>query len=119
MRRGEGRGRAGIEAAPAGTAMVGLRIIRLESQAQINLPEEQPGAEIARYQIGVLALPAEPGVLGERLLHHRGRVDEELEPTRPALLDPVRECLKAALQGVVVVAPARIDRDDPLIGILE
>src|SRR6516164_5057042 len=111
MGRGEGRRRAGIEAAPAGTAMVGLRTIRLESQAQINLPEEQPGAEIARHQIGVLALPAEPGALGEWLLHHRGGVDKELEPARPAFLDPVRECAEAALQGVVVIAPARVNRD--------
>src|SRR6516225_11384644 len=97
MRRGEGRRRAGIEAAPAGTAMVGLRTIRLESQAQINLPEEQPGAEIARHQIGVLALPAEPGALGERLFHDRRGVDDKLQPARPARLDPVRERLEAAL----------------------
>src|SRR6516164_11565161 len=103
---GEGCGRTGIEAAPAGTAMVGLRTIRLESQAQINLSEEQPGAEIARHQIGVFALPAEPGALGEWLLHHRGGVDKELEPARPAFLDPVRVCPDAAPRCGGVIAPA-------------
>ena len=34
-------------------------------------------------QIGVLALPADPGRRGERLFHHRRGVDEDLERRRP------------------------------------
>src|SRR4029077_20835617 len=92
------------EAALARPTMVGFRGVGFEGQAQIDLAEEQPGAEIARHQIGVLALPAEPGALGKRLLHDWGGVDEELKPARPALLDPLRERLQTALQGVVLAA---------------
>ena len=112
------RRRAGIEAAPAGAAVIGLRGIGLELEAQIDLAEEQPGAELPRDQIGVLALPAEPGALGERLFHDRRGIDKELQRARPALLDPMRERLQAALQGVVIIAPARIDRNDAAIGSL-
>src|SRR5262249_4476299 len=54
---GERRGRAGVEAAAAGAAMVPLRRVGFEFEPEIDLAEEQPGAEIARHQIGVLALP--------------------------------------------------------------
>src|SRR5438445_12305910 len=95
--------------------MVGLGSIGFEFEAQINLAEKQPGAEIARHQIGVLALPAEPGALGERLFHYRGGVDKQFESTRPARLDPMRERFEAALQGVVIVASLRVDRDNSAV----
>ena len=108
---GERHGRADIEAALAGPAMVGLRRVGFQSQAQIDLAEKQPGAEIARHQIGVLALPAEPGALGERLLHDRSGVDKELKPAGPARFDPMRERFQTALQGVVIVAPLGVHRN--------
>src|SRR5690349_16050596 len=43
----KGIGRAAIEAAPASTAMIFLRDIRFELEAQIDLAEKQPGAETA------------------------------------------------------------------------
>ncbi len=41
--------------------------------------EKQPGAEFARDEVGVLALPAQSGRLRQRLFHHRGGVDEHLD----------------------------------------
>src|SRR5439155_2148514 len=64
---GEGIGRAGVETALTGAAMVLFRHVRIEREAQVDLAEEQPGAELARHQIGVLALPADPGLLRQRL----------------------------------------------------
>ena len=50
---------------------IGRQIERGEDRA-----EEQPGAELPRHEIGVLALPADAGGRGQRLFHHRGRIDE-------------------------------------------
>ena len=63
VRRRKGVGRAGVETAPAAAAVVFLAEIGLELEAQINLAEEQPGAETARHKICVFALPADPGLL--------------------------------------------------------
>src|SRR6185437_16562798 len=41
--RGKGRCRAGIEAAPAGAAMIGLSGIRRQLQGEIDLAEKEPG----------------------------------------------------------------------------
>src|SRR6185437_16412751 len=82
--RGERRGRADIEAAPALAAVILMRRVRRQVEREIDLAEEKPGAEIARDEVGVLALPAEPSRFGEWLFHDRRRVDEDFEPARPA-----------------------------------
>ncbi len=81
--------------------------------------QEQPRAEFARHEIGVLALPAEAGLLGERLLHHRGGVDEHFHVDRRVdrLLaarfrrQPARHRLEPRLDDLVIVDALRIDRD--------
>ena len=73
--------RAGVEAARAASrnaALVGRRI-GLELEAGQDHAEEQPAAMLAADEVGVLALPADPRRLGERLLHHRRGVDEDLQ----------------------------------------
>jgi len=62
--------------------MVVLRRVRDKLKIGENGPQKQPGAEIARDEIGVLALPAKPGGLGQRLLHHWRGVDEDLDLAR-------------------------------------
>src|SRR5262249_60426701 len=62
--RGECRGRAHVEAGAAASAVVGLARIRRQLERGEDRTEEQPGAELARHQIGVLALPAKPGLSG-------------------------------------------------------
>ena len=80
----EGVGRADVEAGPAGPAMVASPA-RPAAGSQIgqDRAEEQPRAEFARHQIGVLALPADSGPRRERLLHQRRGVDEHFDVGRP------------------------------------
>ena len=113
--RREGGGRAGVEAAAAGAAVIALCRVGFERQAQKNLAEKQPGAEIPRHQIGVLALPAEPGARRQRFFHDRGGVDKELQRARPLRLNPKCQRLEAPLQRVVIVAAAGIDRNDAAV----
>jgi hypothetical protein len=74
-------GRADVEAASAGPAMLAMvgRRVRLQLEAGQNDSEEQPAAMLAADEVGMLALPADPGGLGEGLLHPRRGVDEHLE----------------------------------------
>ena len=109
--RREGGGRAGIEAAPAGAAMILLGRSGIELQRGEDLAQEEPGAELAGDEIGMLALPADPRRLGQRLLHHRGGIDEDLHPAVEVLRHPARQRLETLLDGVVVVAVAGIDGD--------
>src|SRR5579875_2521292 len=70
VRRGKGVGRAGDLARLARSAGVAGRRIGLELQLGHQAAEQQPAAMLAADEIGVLALPAEPGGLPQRLLHH-------------------------------------------------
>ena len=74
--------RADIETGAARAAMILLGSIRREIERRENRTEKQPRAEFARNQIRVLALPADAGRRGERLLHHRRGVDENLDVCR-------------------------------------
>ena len=74
-----------------------------------NGAEEQPRAVAARHQVGVLALPAEPGGGGERLFHQRRGVAEHLDLAAKPRRHPPGELLEAALENVVIVAVAGID----------
>src|SRR5690606_38109995 len=68
-------------------------------------------------EVRMLALPAEPRLLRERLFHDRRGVDEDLEFARERGRDPAAERLEALLDEVVIVAAARIDRDHPRAGV--
>ena len=76
VRRGERIGRADVEAARAGAAVVRVRLVGRDIERGVDLAQEQPGAMGARDEVGVLALPADPGALRQRLLHHRRGIDE-------------------------------------------
>ena len=115
--RRERRGRAGVEAAPAGAAMVGLRPRRARAPGSDRFRRETATSRNSR-DTRLVCLPCQPmpGLLRQRLLHDRGGIDEQLQRARPAPRDPARERLQPPLQGVVIVAAARIDRDDAAIG---
>src|SRR6185312_11821846 len=91
--RREGPRRTGIETGAAGAAMVGLDGVGRELEREEYLAEEKPGAEFLRDEVGVLALPADAGALGERLFHDRRGVDEHFQLARPGLGDPARQRL--------------------------
>src|SRR5690606_34252487 len=102
--------RADIEAAPAGAATLPLRRVPLEFRRGEDRAEEEPVAEIPAEQIRVFPLPAEAGRLREGLLHHRSRVDEDLDLRPGSFHEPPPEPLQPLLDQVVVILPARIDR---------
>ena len=56
--------------------MIGLGGVGGKLERGEDFAEEQPRSVPARDQIGVLALPTYPGLLGQGLLHHRRGVDE-------------------------------------------
>src|SRR5262249_38299555 len=66
--RGERRRRADVETSTTSAAVIDLRRVRRQIERGEDRAEEQPRPELARDQIGVLALPAEAGGGGERLL---------------------------------------------------
>ena len=74
--------RAGVEAAActirnAGPRSAGSSGVQLE--AGEDHAEKHPAAMLAADEVRVLALPADAGRLGERLLHDRRRIDEHLQ----------------------------------------
>ncbi len=109
--RGEGVRRANVETAPAGPAMILLGRVGLDLGGGEDRADEQPRAELARDEIGVLALPAEPGARGERLLHHRRGIDEQLHLALRERLHARGERLELRLEHVVIVGALRVDRD--------
>ena len=109
--RGKGVGRAGVEAGAARAAMVRFRRVRRQFRGGEDRAEEEPRAEVAADEVGVLALPAEAGLFRERLLHHRRGVDEDLDVGAGSRGEPGRDLLQPALDDVVIVAVARIDGD--------
>ena len=66
VRRGKGIRRTDIQAVGTGAAAVRLRLVRLQLQRREDRAEKKPGAEFARDQIGMLALPAEAGGMRQR-----------------------------------------------------
>ena len=81
--------------------------------------DEEPRAQLARHEIGVLALPAQTRLLRQRLLHQRRRVDEDLDLGAGAVRQPLRQALELALDHVMVIAIQRIDGDDAGVPVLQ
>src|SRR5262245_59540490 len=103
IRRGEGSRRANVETAAAGPAAILFRCVRLNRGAGEDRADEQPRAKLARHEIGVLALPAEARARGERLLHYRRGVHEDLNFAAKKLLHPNSKRLELGFEDVVIV----------------
>ena len=93
---------------------VGRQIERGEDGA-----EEQPGAELERNQIGVLALPAQPRRFGERLLHDGGGIDEHLDVAAGLFDQPAAEIFQPRLDHLVIIVALGIDRDGAARALLQ
>ena len=91
--------------------MVGLGCIRRQGRAGEDRAEKEPGAEIAADEVCVLALPTEAGLLGERLFHQRGSVDEDFHIRAGECGDLAGELFEAGLDEVVRVPPPRVYGD--------
>ena len=64
-RRGDGPGRAGVDAARAFAAVVALRLVRLEFGGGEDFGDKKPVAEPAADEVGVFADEAEAGALAK------------------------------------------------------
>src|SRR6185437_15398336 len=113
----EGVRRADLLTPGTTAAAVGVRRVGCDVERGVDLAEEQPGAVRARDEVGVLALPAQPGALGEGLFHHRRGVHEHLYLFTAARGDELGEVLQHSLYDVVVIAVAGIDGDGAAIGL--
>ena len=91
--------------------VVGLRRVRRQFQRRQDRPQEQPRAELAADQVGVLALPAEAGALGQRLFQQGRGVDEHLQLAAEPALQPAGQRLQPALDQLVVVVALGVDAD--------
>ena len=90
----DGTGRANIDAAAAGAAVIFLRRIDLESHVGVDFAEKKPGAVLAMQQVSVFSLPAETRFCRQRFFQHRRAVGENAITHRTeALLDPVCKTL--------------------------
>src|SRR6185312_2625078 len=118
-RGGKGLRRADVEAARAGAAALRLRRIDRQLGRGEDGAQEQPRAELARDQYAVLALPAEAGSFRQRLFHHRGGVDENLHLVPGPALEQTGDFLEPALDELVIVPVARIDRDGAAVPVRE
>ena len=100
-------------------AMIGLRRVGRKLERGEDRAEEQPRAILARHQIGVLALPAKSGGLGQRLLHHGGGVDKDLHVATCLGDQPAGESFQPRLDDLVIIVALGIDRDRAAIAALE
>jgi hypothetical protein len=119
IRRGERARGTDIHAAPAGAAMIGRRRVRRQRKRREQRAQKEPGTEVARDEIGVLALPAETCGFGQRLFHDGCGVDEDLDLTSRLAHEPACERLELLFHHLVIVAAAGVDRDDAQLPLVE
>src|SRR3954468_18942433 len=111
--RDERVGRAGVEAERARAALIERRRIDRERQAADDLGQENPRAELWMNDAGVLADPAEAGVLRVDPFLHRPGVDigTGVERLGGLLAHPCDQPLEPFTDQVVVVVAPGVTRD--------
>ena len=91
--------------------MVALRGVGRQVERGEDGAEKQPRAHVARDQIRVLALPADAGRFGERLLHHRRGIDEDFDIAAGFFDEPASEAFQPRPDHVVIIVALGVDRD--------
>ena len=91
--------------------MIVFRFVRRQFQAGEDRAQKQPGAELARDQIGVLALPAHARFLRQRFFHHRRGIDEHFHLGAIFPEDFARHLFELLLDQIVIVIALGIDRN--------
>ena len=104
-RRSNGVGGAGGEAAGAFAAMIFLRRVGFQFQGGDNFRQENPVAEFAADDIGVLADKAQTGELGEVTLQQRAgvHVPQRARFRRAKLIHECSQWFQAFTKHVVVI----------------
>src|SRR5262249_33596074 len=111
--RDERAGRTRLEAQCAGAALVERWRIHLERQTADDLGEKDPGPERRVDDAGVLANPADAGVLRIHTLLHRTGVDVGARVERLSRLfaHPSEQALEALADHVVIIVAPCVARD--------
>ena len=110
-RRRKGPGGAGVQTGGAAAAVVALGRVGRQVQRGEDRAKEEPVPQFARQDVGVLALPAQPRRLRQRLFHHRRGIDKDLDLGSRLIDQPAADALQPRLDQVVIVAALRIDAD--------
>ncbi len=110
----DGVGGAGLDAAGAAPAAIGLEgFVRRQLQGGEQLAQQQPGAQLRVDEDRVLAEPADPGPPGVLPLQDRAVVDVRLHVgLRVQLPDRGRQLVQLLLEGGVVVSAPGVAGDD-------
>ena len=85
--------------------MILLHLIGRQCQGGKNTAQEQPGSVRPADQIAVLALPTQPGGLGNGFFHHGGGIHEDLQFAAAIGLQPACQGLQALFDYNVVILP--------------
>src|SRR5262249_10146510 len=97
------RGRTNIKTRPTGPAAISLGRVGRQLQCGKERAEKQPGAEFARYQVGVLALPAQAGSGGQWLFHDGGSINKNPGVAARLSDEPAGQRLEPFLDHIVVI----------------
>ena len=83
-----------------------------QGQGGVQLAEKEPGAVSRVDEVGVFALPAESGQVGQRLFHDRSRIGKGPVAERAdGLFDAFGQRLQTLAQDFVVIAPQGVAGD--------
>ena len=83
--------------------MIHLGLIGRQFQLGEDGAQKKPGTEFAADQIGVLALPAQPGFLCQRFFHYRGGVHEDFDLGAVFFKNIAGHSLELFLDQIVIV----------------
>src|SRR5262249_44283247 len=102
-----------LETQRAGAAAIERRRVDVEPQAAENHSEKDPRAQLGMNDTGVLADPADAGVLGVHAFLHWTRVDVRARVERlvARLAHPREQCVEPRADDVVVIVAPCISRD--------
>ena len=112
VRRGDGVGGAGVQAAGTLPAVVGFRLVGRDLEVGEDGAEEEPGAEPSMDLHGALPAPAKAGLVGEIALQDRTGIDVAALASADQV-DVVPDLAQAGLHDVVVVVVPGIAGDAP------
>ena len=118
--RNDGLGGANIDAAGATAAVRRAGLRGGQRKIHEDFTQEEHAARFSREDQGVFAAPADAAARRQLCLQNGRGIREHAMAKRADLLgDPISQFLQTASQHLVIIPPARIDRDNRLCGALQ